>query len=141
MSDKKEIARLEAALKHTLFLLSEKQENGRPQTASIRASMSKIYLERALAGGTDALDEYVKDAERRGYQSAIRVKAHVREAKSINCGECDFCPAVHVNLIDAEGDIFATASVPCEIGEQFIAHFRSCMTGLARRSSAPTRKQ
>lgn len=55
-------AALEAALKQALHILCDKQENGRPQPASIRASMARVIVESALAGKTSALDDFVKDA-------------------------------------------------------------------------------
>lgn len=54
----------------------------------------------------------------------------VKEAASISCGTCDFCPAVHVNLINENGEVFATASVPIENCEPFITNFRRCMSEL-----------
>ena len=68
-------------------------------------------------------------------------RSDVQEAASINCGACDFCAAVHVNLIDESGEIFATASVPAAIGEEFIARFRTAMSEVAKRSPAPGRIQ
>lgn len=68
-------------------------------------------------------------------------EAKIEEAVSITIGACDFCPAVHVNLRDQDGDIFATASVPVVIGEDFIARFRAAMAELATRHSAPVRRQ
>lgn len=65
----------------------------------------------------------------------------VREAAKISCGACDFCPAIHVDLKDAAGETFATASVPLHNAEAFIGLFRAAMTELATRHSAPARKQ
>lgn len=48
------------------------------------------------------------------------------EAASISCSTCDFCPAVHVNFHRQNGDIFATASVPVEVIEEFIEQIRDC---------------
>lgn len=38
----------------------------------------------------------------------------ILEAASINAGACEFCGDVHVNMFDADGEIFATASVPLD---------------------------
>src|SRR5947209_5074106 len=38
--------------------------------------------------------------------------AKIEEAASVNVGACNFCPSVHINLFDRDGDCFATASVP-----------------------------
>lgn len=66
---------------------------------------------------------------------------NILEAASIDCAACDFCPAVHINLIDGAGDVFATASVPIHIAEDFIARFRACMREIATRHAAPARRQ
>ncbi len=63
------------------------------------------------------------------------------EAKAINAHACAFCPAVHVNFLDALGQVFATASVPIENAEPFIAQFRAAMAELAARHSAPATRQ
>lgn len=65
----------------------------------------------------------------------------IREAKGISCHACDFCPAVHVNLLDHTGEIFATASVAAGDGEAFIAMFRAAMAQVATRCAAPARRQ
>lgn len=65
----------------------------------------------------------------------------VAESSDISCGACDFCPAVHVNLHGVDGEVFATASVPLENCEPFIAKFRSAMAKLSERHSAPARQQ
>lgn len=68
-------------------------------------------------------------------------ESDIQEADTISVGSCDFCPAVHVNLRDRNGDIFATASVPIFNCEAFIANFRECMRELGERHSAPARRQ
>lgn len=65
----------------------------------------------------------------------------LRLAASINVGVCDSCPAVHVNLIDAGGEVFATASVPIQVGDQFIARFKACMDEVQERAPAGSRTQ
>lgn len=72
---------------------------------------------------------------------ASKRKRLPREAASISCGSCDFCAAVHVNLLNENGDVFATASVPAYVADEFIARFRMCMTEIANRVSAPLRRQ
>jgi hypothetical protein len=69
-------------------------------------------------------------------------KSDILEAKSINAGACDFCDAVHINLLDAGGDVFATASLPASSGEHFIGRIRECMAEIARRGCpSPARRQ
>lgn len=63
------------------------------------------------------------------------------QAVSIRAVACDFCPAVHVDLLDGNGECFATASVPREHFEPFIAQFRAAIADLDKRHSAPARKQ
>lgn len=63
------------------------------------------------------------------------------EAASVNLGPCDFCPAIHINLLDAEGTVFATASLPVELAEEFITRMRSCAQELTLRHAAPQRRQ
>ncbi len=63
------------------------------------------------------------------------------EAASIRAVACDFCPAVHVDFLDRNGECFATASVPAEHFEPFIAQFRAAMAELNERHSAPARRQ
>ena len=63
------------------------------------------------------------------------------EASRISAGACDFCPAVHVNFHDDAGEVFATASVPIENCEPFIAQFRKAMGELSLRQSAPKERQ
>lgn len=63
------------------------------------------------------------------------------EAASIRAVACDFCPAVHVDLLDENGECFATASVPREHFDPFIAQFREAVVSLEKRHSAPPRKQ
>jgi hypothetical protein len=55
------------------------------------------------------------------------------EAKSIRVVACDFCPAVHIDFLDGHGECFATASVPREHFDPFIAQFRDAVTELDRR--------
>ena len=61
-----------------------------------------------------------------------------QEAVQINVGACSFCDGVHINLIDADGEIFATAVVPCDVGEAFIADFRAAMREIAQRKGPAT---
>lgn len=63
------------------------------------------------------------------------------EARSIRAVACDFCPAVHVDLLDAAGECFATGSVPREHFEPFLAQFREAMAELEKRHNAPASKQ
>ena len=42
-----------------------------------------------------------------------------REAVSVNVGSCDFCSAVHINLLDADGECFATAALPVHHVDEF----------------------
>jgi hypothetical protein len=64
------------------------------------------------------------------------------EATSISLGVCDFCRTVHVNLLDATGEILASAGVPVEIAEAFIEGFRAQVAIIqARPHPAPARRQ
>jgi hypothetical protein len=65
----------------------------------------------------------------------------IEQAVSINAQACEFCPAVHVNLIDAEGDVFASGSVPIDTVEPFIDQIRAAVAELAKRHSAPVMRQ
>jgi hypothetical protein len=66
----------------------------------------------------------------------------ILEAARISCHACDFCNAVHVDFIDIDGDVFATASVPIEIEMEFMARFAACVTEIKGRShAAPARRQ
>jgi hypothetical protein len=65
----------------------------------------------------------------------------IREAASISMGACDFCPSVHVNLLDSAGQVFASASVLTGDGEAFIAMFRAAMAQVATRCAAPAMRQ
>lgn len=69
------------------------------------------------------------------------MKCKILEAASITVGACESCPAVHVNLIDIDGNVFATANVPAETCAEFIVRFRACATEIAQRHSAPSRQQ
>jgi threonine dehydrogenase-like Zn-dependent dehydrogenase len=71
----------------------------------------------------------------------MTAKDQARQAANIDCGTCDFCAAVHVNLMDENHSIFATASVPAAVGEEFISRFRECLSELGSRCSAPAVKQ
>jgi hypothetical protein len=64
-----------------------------------------------------------------------------KEAQGITAGPCDCCPAVHVNLHDASGKVFATASVPLENCDGFVTQFRLAQAELANRFPAPAMKQ
>lgn len=67
---KKRCAALEAALKGTLHILKEKQDNGKPQPATARAAMARVLVERSLDGGTWALDKFLAEASRAGFEAA-----------------------------------------------------------------------
>lgn len=62
-------------------------------------------------------------------------------ADSISCHLCDFCPGVHINFHDPEGDVFATAVVPVETGKVFMRQFRACMRESGTRVAAPRGRQ
>lgn len=96
---------------------------------------SRAELLRLLIAG---MDNFLKANQR---PLAERLRPEIREAASVSCGACDFCPAVHVNLIDHAGDKFATASVPAHVGEEFIRRFRAALVELGRRSAAPVPRQ
>jgi hypothetical protein len=71
-----------------------------------------------------------------------RNRDDIEEAAKINCHACEFCNAVHVDLIDADGLVYATASVPLEIEQDFIARFCECVREVqARPHPAPARRQ
>jgi hypothetical protein len=66
----------------------------------------------------------------------------ILEAAKIDFGACDFCNAVHVNFFDVNGDVFATASLPIELEEAFIAKFKGCVREIRGRAhAAPARRQ
>lgn len=48
----------------------------------------------------------------------------LREASQISVGSCDFCSAVHVNFLDEDGEIFATASIPIDRVNEFCRRVR-----------------
>ncbi len=68
-------------------------------------------------------------------------KTDCLEAASIRAVACDFCTAVHVDLLDRDGECFATASVRREHFEPFIAQFREAVAGIDKRHSAPAKRQ
>lgn len=65
----------------------------------------------------------------------------ILEATTVTVGMCDFCPAVHVNLRDEGGTVFATASIPIAGMEQFIAMLRDATKDRALRADAPVKTQ
>lgn len=65
----------------------------------------------------------------------------IEQAVTINATACEFCPAVHVNLMDVAGDLFASANVPIENIEPFIKQVRDAAAELATRHSAPAGRQ
>jgi hypothetical protein len=69
-------------------------------------------------------------------------RENIMEAARINCHACDFCSAVHIDLIDSDGDIFATAHVPLAIEQDFIARFCECVREVqSRPHAAPARRR
>lgn len=62
-------------------------------------------------------------------------------ADSITCHLCDFCPAVHINFLDPDGEVFATASVAASDGKKFISMFRACLRESGTRVAAPIGRQ
>jgi hypothetical protein len=65
----------------------------------------------------------------------------IQEAESVDVGACDFCATAHINLFDKDGNLFASAGLPAELIEPFIARLRAVAAELAARCSAPTRRQ
>jgi hypothetical protein len=75
-------------------------------------------------------------------EAAARVRAEQpQQAVSIAIGVCEVCPAVHVNLIDGTGAVYATASVPVEVGSTFIKRFRDGLIEAAARRPVPETRQ
>jgi hypothetical protein len=64
-----------------------------------------------------------------------------KQAENINAQACDFCPAVHINLMDGNGEVFASGSIPVQECEAFIAMIRCAVLELGKRHSAPTGRQ
>lgn len=58
----------------------------------------------------------------------------IQQASGISCAICDHCAGVHVNLRDAKGNLFASALVPVETGEAFLAQFSACMAEIIQRA-------
>lgn len=75
------------------------------------------------------------------YSLKMMRKANCLEASSVRAVACDFCPAVHVDLLNREGECFATASIPREHFEPFIEQFRAAVAELQKRHSAPAKRQ
>jgi hypothetical protein len=65
----------------------------------------------------------------------------VLEAARIDFGACDFCNAVHINFFDVNNNVFATASLPIELEEAFIAKFKGCVSEIKARHAAPAMRQ
>lgn len=65
----------------------------------------------------------------------------VEGAAKVTCGSCDFCPSVHINLIDGDGELFATAALPVASLDAFIKQLRDCAGEIMTRSRAPARRQ
>ena len=57
----------------------------------------------------------------------IDMPAEIRSAAQVSVGLCDGCDAVHINLIDEAGEVFATAALPISSGDAFIADIRRSM--------------
>lgn len=70
-----------------------------------------------------------------------RHEREVEEAVQISCSPCAFCPAIHINLIDAAGEIFATASLPAASLEAFIEDLRGAARHVAERSPTTAVRQ
>ena len=68
-------------------------------------------------------------------------ESKIEQAANISAGACDLCPAIHINFLDADGDCFATASVPIANAEPFIKQVRDAMGIIGKRHSAPSRRQ
>jgi hypothetical protein len=58
-------------------------------------------------------------------------------ANTINLGICDLCSAIHINLYDGAGEVFATALLPDRQIDEFIGRLQACRRELATRHSAP----
>jgi hypothetical protein len=66
----------------------------------------------------------------------------ILEAAKVDFGACDFCNAVHLNFIDVNGNVFATASLPIELEETFIGRFKGCVREIKGRAhAAPAMRQ
>ncbi len=65
----------------------------------------------------------------------------ILQAASITLGRCDFCPGVHINLLDAAGTVFATAVIGVDIKQRLLEDLNKEFAELARIASAPARRQ
>jgi hypothetical protein len=62
-------------------------------------------------------------------------------ANTINVGVCDLSSAIHINLYDGAGEVFATAVLPDRQIDEFVGRLQACRRELATRHSAPARRQ
>lgn len=63
-------------------------------------------------------------------------------AATINCTACQSCDGVHVNLMDSDGELIATAVVPAHHWLPFMEQFRVAIAEIQRRThTAPPGRQ
>ena len=89
----------------------------------------------------EAMDAHVANNCEVELARKLIAESKIEEAVTVAVGVCDFCPAVHVNFRDGNGDCFATASVPVANCAGFIRKFQEALAEIHRRHSTPTRKQ
>ncbi|MDQ2084778.1 hypothetical protein RA307_31755 [Xanthobacteraceae bacterium Astr-EGSB] len=65
----------------------------------------------------------------------------ILHADSITVGACDVCPAVHVNLLDDRGEVFATGALPVELIDLFVRRLQDAKRTLVMRHAAPAGRQ
>jgi hypothetical protein len=71
----------------------------------------------------------------------IELPAEIRSAAQVSAGLCDTCDAVHINLIDDAGEVFATAALPASVVDAFIADIRRKMERSRSRTPATAVRQ
>lgn len=63
--------------------------------------------------------------------------SEIAHAHSITLGVCDSCDAIHINFLDDEGVVFATAALPAACFDSFLAQFASLRVRVFNRSTGP----
>lgn len=100
-----------------------------------RAAAAEVAAE----GGASA--RQIAEAVLAAAEIVRKSDGEVLQAASISFGACDFCPAVHFNLIAENGIIFAMASLPSGDVEEAIKRIRKVVTVLASRPSTTSVRQ
>lgn len=133
----REVARVMHGKHTTALYLALGEVLGAVELASRAPNRAATF--RVLGAG---MDEYiVANAADPAAARKLIGESKVEQAAAIDTGACDFCPAIHVNLYDAQGECFATGSVPIANAEAFIKRFGEAMGLIAKRHRAPGMRQ